>query len=67
MNVIVVQVSLLQGFQGFRVSYNRGNVSFVLVVSFRARLFLFPVDCSLFPSYSHLRSRQHLDKSEFGD
>ena len=48
-NVIVVPVSPLQVFQGFRVSFYRGNVSFVLVVSLRARPFLFPVPCSLFP------------------
>ena len=49
-NVIVVPVSPLQVFQGFRVSFYRGNVSFVLVVSFRARLSLFPVPCSLYTS-----------------
>ena len=43
MNAEVPSMSPLQGFQGFRVSFYRGNVSFVLVVSFRARLFLFPV------------------------
>ena len=43
----------------------RGNVSFVYLVTFRARLFLFPVDCSLFPLYYPLHFRQHLDKSEF--
>ena len=34
------------GFE-FRTSFSRGNVSFVLAVTFRARLFLFPVPCSL--------------------
>jgi len=36
------------GFE-FRTSFSRGNVSFVLAVTFRARLFLFPVSCFLFP------------------
>ena len=36
------------GFE-FRTSFSRGNVCFVLAVTFRARLFLFPVPCSLFP------------------
>ena len=49
MNAVVASMSPLQGFKGFRVSFYRGNVSFVLVVSFRSRLFLFPVPCSLFP------------------
>ena len=49
MNAVVASMSPLQGFQGFRVSFYRGNVSFVLVVSLRARLFLFPFPCSLFP------------------
>ena len=39
------------GFE-FRTSFSRGNVSFVLAVTFRARLFLFPVPCSLFPRLS---------------
>ena len=38
---------------------------FILVVSLRARLFLFPVDCSLFPLSYPWRFRQHLDKSVF--
>ena len=45
MNAVVASMSPLQGFQGFCVSFYRGNVSFALVVSFRARLFLFPVPC----------------------
>ena len=50
MNAVVASMSSLQGFKGFRFSFYRGNVSFVLVASFRARLFLFPVPCSLFAS-----------------
>ncbi|MBR3272878.1 MAG: hypothetical protein IKF98_03075, partial [Clostridia bacterium] len=38
---------------------------FVLAATFRARLFLFPVDCSLFPLYYPLLFHQQLDKSEF--
>ncbi|MBR3273784.1 MAG: hypothetical protein IKF98_07675, partial [Clostridia bacterium] len=45
--------------------FRRGNVSFVLAATFRARLFLFPVDCSLFPLYYPLLFHQQLDKSEF--
>ena len=52
------------GFSGIPRLIYRGNVSFVLVVSFRARLFLFPVACSLFPFYFPLHIRKHLDKSE---
>ena len=58
-------MSPLQVFQGFLASFYRGNVPFVLVVSYRARLFLFPVPCSLFPLYFPLHIRNHLDKSEF--
>ena len=47
MNTVVASMSPLQGFQGFLASFYRGNVPFVLVVSYRARLFLFPVPCSL--------------------
>ena len=36
-------------FKGFRVSFYRGNLCFGLVITLRARLFLFPVPCSLFP------------------
>ncbi|MBQ3303862.1 MAG: hypothetical protein IJH03_04890, partial [Clostridia bacterium] len=53
----------LQGFQGFH--FRRGNVPFVLAATFRARLFLFPVDCSLFPLYYPLLFHQQLDKSVF--
>ncbi|MBR3274923.1 MAG: hypothetical protein IKF98_13530, partial [Clostridia bacterium] len=45
--------------------FRRGNVPFVLAATFRARLFLFPVDCSLFPLYYPLLFHQQLDKSEF--
>jgi hypothetical protein len=45
MNTVVASMSPLQGFQGFRVSFYRGNLCFGLVVSPRARLFLFPVPC----------------------
>ncbi|MBQ3476885.1 MAG: hypothetical protein IJH25_01775, partial [Clostridia bacterium] len=43
----------------------RGNVPFVLAATFRARLFLFPVDCSLFPLYYPLLFHQQFDKSVF--
>ncbi len=65
MNAVVASMSSLQGFKGFRFSFYRGNVSFVLVESFRARLFLFPVACSLFPLYFPLLIRKQLDKSDF--
>ncbi|MBQ9039942.1 MAG: hypothetical protein IJ119_10735, partial [Clostridia bacterium] len=45
--------------------FRRGNVPFVLAATFRARLFLFPVDCSLFPLYYPLLFHQQLDKSVF--
>ena len=45
MNAVVASMSPLQGFQGFRVSFYRGNLCFGLVVPPRARLFLFPVPC----------------------
>ncbi|MBR3273136.1 MAG: hypothetical protein IKF98_04400, partial [Clostridia bacterium] len=45
--------------------FRRGNVPFVLAATFRARLFLFPVDCSLFPLYYPLLFHQQPDKSEF--
>ena len=53
-----------KGFSGIPRLIYRGNVSFVLVVSLRARLFLFPVPCSLFPLYFPLRIRKQPDKSE---
>ena len=37
------------GFSRIPLFIYRGKVTFVLVVSLRARLFLFPVPCSLFP------------------
>ena len=55
----------LQHFQGFRVSFYRGNVSYVWAETLRARLFLFPVPCSLLPLHCPLRSRHPLGKSEF--
>ena len=52
-------------FKGFRVSFYRGNLCFGLVITLRARLFLFPVPCSLFPLHYPLHFCHHPDKSEF--
>ena len=37
----------------------------VLAITFRSRLFLFPVDCSLFPLRYLLPFRQYLHQSRF--
>ena len=54
---MAAQAPPLQNFPRFRALFCRGNVSFVLIVMFRARLFLFPVDCSLFPLHYPLHFR----------
>ncbi|MBQ3303921.1 MAG: hypothetical protein IJH03_05190, partial [Clostridia bacterium] len=59
------EVSPIGPLQSFRTSPRRENVCSGMVVAFRARLFLFPVDCSLFPLYYPLLFHQQLDKSEF--
>ncbi|MBQ3304481.1 MAG: hypothetical protein IJH03_08085, partial [Clostridia bacterium] len=62
------QIAAATGLSGsLYCRFRRGNVPFVLAAIFRARLFLFPVDCSLFPLYYPLLFHQQLDKSVFAE
>ena len=64
-NAVAADCRRYRAFRDSILHFRRGNVPFVLAATFRARLFLFPVDCSLFPLYYPLLFHQQLDKSEF--
>ena len=63
-NAVAADCRRYRAFRNSILHFRRGNVPFVLAATFRARLFLFPVDCSLFPFYYPLLFHQQLDKSE---
>ncbi|MBQ6324581.1 MAG: hypothetical protein IJI26_00770, partial [Clostridia bacterium] len=64
-NAVAADCRRYRAFRDSILHFRRGNVPFVLAATFRARLILFPVDCSLFPLYYPLLFHQQLDKSEF--
>ncbi|MBR2797168.1 MAG: hypothetical protein IKE17_05405, partial [Clostridia bacterium] len=64
-NAVAADCRRYRAFRDSILHFRRGNVPFLLAATFRARLFLFPVDCSLFPLYYPLLFHQQLDKSEF--
>ena len=64
-NAVAADCRRYRAFRDSILHFRRGNVPFVLAATFRARLFLFPVDCSLFPLYYPLLFHQQLDKSVF--
>ena len=66
-NAVAADCRRYRAFRDSILHFRRGNVPCVLAATFRARLFLFPVDCSLFPLYYPLLFHQQLDKSEYGE
>ena len=64
-NAVAADCRRYRAFRDSILHFRCGNVPFVLAATFRARLFLFPVDCSLFPLYYPLLFHQQRDKSVF--